>query len=1107
MFSCTALRSSAFCSALVALLALTFLVSVPVYAQVSGGTLSGTITDVSGAAIPHAQLLIKNVATGVTREVTTDSDGFYSAPNLLPGIYDVTISARGFGTVVESNLSLAVGEERSLNGTMQVGQVSEKVEVSAAASTVQLGSSTVSSAVNSTTVRELPLNGRDWTQLAALQPGVVNDRTQPSTGSITTGRAARGFGNQLSDAGHRPNENNYRVNGISVNDYANEGPGSVIGGALGVDAIQEFSVLTSDYTAEYGSTSGAVITAITKSGTNAFHGDAFWFLRDKSLDARNYFDTTLPPFHRNQFGASGGGPIRKDKTFIFAAYEGIRQDQSISFSDTVLSPAARNGQVHVGSTLCTIGVASPGCTLMNSAGTVGVDPKVAPYLGFYPTPNGGLIGNGDTGVFDTAGLAHFTEDYVTVRGDHKISDKDSLAGSWFRDNAPFTEPDPLLVGITELLAFRQMVSLEETHIFNSTLLNTARIGFNRDNAQSQKPIRTINPLGANPSLAAVPGRFAPILTVPGLTQMSGALGDPAQASNILNSFQIYDDAFLTRGTHSLKFGFAWDRMQYNRLNRSKQNGTFKFPSLTGFLEDDPTNVQLLDPSVSQEVGTRQTVFGAYLQDDWRWRSNLTLNFGLRYEPTTNPTEAHNQFQLIQNLFTGGALPVKTLFPSNPTLTNFEPRVGFAWDPFSNGKTAVRGGFGIFDVLPINWLYTSTLANSLPFALQATQGKLPAGSFPTGALALVGFNPAKALQRYIEPNPPHIYAMNWNFNIQREIAPSLTMMIGYVGSHTVHQANTPNDSDVVLPTLTSAGYLWPFPVGSGSEFNPNVGSISATIWNGSSLYDALQVQVTKTMSHGFQAELSYTWGKCIDDGSGADLGDPFSNSIGTLLFFDRRKGPCDFNVGQNLVVNYVWHVPTPKFGGAAARYILGGWEVGGIFTAATGTPFTMVMGGDPLGQGNSDPWDFPDRLVGSGCANPVNPGNPNNYVKVNCFIPAVAPPSFAAVCQPAAASVAAMIPNTCMNLLGNEGRNSLTGPGLAQLDFSLFKNMPFQKFSESFNVQFRAEFFNILNRANFQSPVDNETIFNADGTAVGGAGKIDSTSTSSRQIQFGLKLIF
>jgi len=389
-------------------LALIFLlVSVPLHAQVVGATLSGSVTDPSGAAIPGAQVSIKNTATGVNQNVTTDSSGFYSVPNLLPGNYDVTVSAKGFRTAVNSKIPLAVGSQQVLNVTMQVGQITQTVQVTAGAPTVQLASSALSAQINSTTMRELPLNGRDWTQLATLQAGIVGIRTQDSASSATSPRGNRGYGNQVSDSGHRPNENNYRINGISVVDYANSSPGSAIGGALGVDAIQEFSVLTSNYSAEYGRTSGGVINAIMKSGTNAFHGDAYEFLRNDSLDARNFFDTTLPPFRRNQFGASAGGPIIKDKTFIFGDYEGIRQSQSQSLHDFVPSAAARAGN------LCSIptGV-SPACTPT----TITVDSKVAPFLGFYPLPNAGLIGNGDTGVFSGTGLATFTENYVSVRG-------------------------------------------------------------------------------------------------------------------------------------------------------------------------------------------------------------------------------------------------------------------------------------------------------------------------------------------------------------------------------------------------------------------------------------------------------------------------------------------------------------------------------------------------------------------------------------------------------------------------------------------------------------------------------------------------------------------
>lgn len=1129
-----------------ATLSITGLVSAPLYAQVAGANLSGTVTDASGAGVPNATVSIKNTATGIVRDITTDSDGFYSAPNLLPGVYDVTATAQGFSTGVQTGLTLTVGAVKSLNFPLKIGRTTEHVEVTAIAPDVQLVSSALSAEVDSTTERELPLNGRDWTQLATLQPGVTGVRVEAGPSN----RGNRGYGTLLSISGHQPFENNYRINGVSINDYSNGSPGSTLGVNLGVDAVQEFSVLTSNYTAEYGRASGGVINGITKSGTNQFHGDVYYFIRDKIFDAKNYFDdinSPIPPFHRDQFGASGGAPIIKNKTFIFFDYEGIRQRKSDTFSNVVPSPAVRGIGTGPGggagpSTFCSnpAGDTSiPRCTksiltgAKNPDPTTGIDTAVLPYLGFYPLPNAGLIGNGDTGIFNTSGVERLTENYFTARGDHRFSDKDSLAVSWFYDKAPLTMPDSLVDTLTENFTFRQMGSIEETHLFSPGFANTARIGFNRVAAAVTAPFAALNPLAKDPSLGALPGRFAPEIVVEdGLVTMDGALGTVSSDILTWNSFQFYDDAFLTRGTHSIKFGFAVEYMQNSEFSGGvPPNGSFTFPTLATFFQNRPRSLKIDDPTTTRPINVRQTLFGFYVQDDWHWRKNLTLNFGVRYEPTTLPTDAHNTFAILTSLTNPLETPVKTLWASNQTLHNFEPRIGFAWDPFGDGKTAVRGGVGIFDVLPLPWVYTHGSTGVLPYQLQKAITTLSPGDFPTGA-AKLQTDPVKLSTvgvRFVEQHPHRNYAINWNLNIQREIANNLTAAVAYVGSRAVHSPFSTDDSNMVLPTLTPAGYLWPCgpdgkgnacaagfsPTGTqanpvrGARLNENVGRIRANWWDNSSSYHGLQAGLAKRMSHGFQAQGSYTWSKCLDNGSGGMLGDPYANSLSSLMFFNRggRHGKCDFDVTQNFVVNYLWQPGVPKFGGAVTERILGGWEFGGVIVASTGSPFTVLIAGDPLGQNSTDAFAFASRVSGPGCGNPVT-GKVDGYINVNCFSVPLVPASFAGPCQLALDKNGIPVPGTCMNLFGNAGRNTVVGPGLVNVDFSAFKNNYIPKISETFNIQFRAEFFNILNHPNFQSPVKHNAIFNQDGSPVtSGAGAINSTTTTSRQIQFGLKVIW
>jgi outer membrane receptor protein involved in Fe transport len=1096
------------------------------HAQVAGATLSGTVTDPSGASIPQAQVVITNVSTGVPRNVTTDSAGFYTAPNLLPGTYEIRTTATGFSTQVQRGITLTVGAQQALNITMQVGQVSQTVEVSTEAPTVELTSSTLSAQVSGATVRELPLNGRSWTDLANLQPGVITAESHTLNGDQN-----RGFGAQISISGGRPQLNNYRLDGISINDYANGGPGSVLGGNLGVDAIQEFSVLTSNYSAEYGKTAGGVVNAITRSGTNQFHGSGYEFIRNSAVDARGPFDgPSIPPFKRNQFGASAGAPIRKDKTFIFGDYESIRQALGQTAASTVLSTSARAGN------LCS---APPGPPPGCSPSSVTVDPAVAKFLALEPLPNGPVIagtkGNGDTAAFNFAPVQVVNENFFTIRVDQNISDKDKLLGTYSFDNAPSSVPDAFDNVLNAQLDRRQIVAVEETHTFSANFVNSVRLGYNRSHTQAAGGIQAINPAAVDPALSWAPGftNAARVLSFAGLSQIGPGLSAP-QFLYFWNAYQGYDDAFVSKGLHSLKFGATFENDQMNAETRTADFvGTYSFTSIANFLTNNSSKVRGALPSVLTPRYMRTAIFGAYLQDDWRVRPNLTLNLGVRYEMTTGITEDKgkltNLVPISAATVSGGiSTPAPRLgapYFSNPTLKNFEPRVGFSWDPFKTGKTAVRGGFGMFDVLPL--LYTTITLNGrgAPFfnIVSTSNANQLAGQFPAGGQAAILAAPGKPTVEYgsIESQPHRDYVMQWNFNIQREVAKDLTVVLGYVGSHGVHQLFRIDDANIVLPTtLTLVGYLWPNPIDSGTPVNPGAGAIRFVDWGGSSAYQALQLGVTKKISHGVQVQGSFTWGKSIDNNSGSIAGDTLANSITSLYWFDltQSRAVSDYNIGRVLVINGSWQIPGSKSSSPLLAHLTNGWQIGGIFKVNDGLPITPTFagnGGDPLGELSSDTWDFPNRLTGPGCDTATNPGNPANYIKTQCFgIPSAPNMAFwTANCDPMPpigpknAKVAVPFPE-CYNLRGNSGRNILRGPGLVNVDGSLFKNNYFRKVSENFNAQLRFEVFNIANHANYQlPPIANDNLFLLSGAVDPNAGVIKSTVTTARELQLALKFIW
>jgi hypothetical protein len=1140
---------------------LAILFSVPIGAQVAGGTLSGTITDPSEKLVPQAQVSITNMATGITTTVTTNSDGFYIAPNLLPGEYQVTVTAKGFSTETRKGISLTVGANQVFNLTLQVGSAAKiVVEVTTEAPAVQLTSSDISAVVNATTVRELPLNGRSWTDLAALQPGVETIQTQPSfaTGSD---RGNRGFGQQLTISGARPQQNNYRLDGVSLNDYANGAPGSVLGGNLGVDAIQEFSVLTSNYSAEYGKTSGGVVNAVTRSGANAFHGSVYEFLRNSALDARNFFEDPLAPkasFKRNQFGGAIGGPLIKNRTFFFVDYEGIRQSKGIANHNTVPSPAARAGL------LCSIPILPPdpnACTPTQLApgpntDANGVDLQVKKYLALYPLPTGALSANGDTGVSTFNGQQVVNENFVTTRIDHKFSGKDGIAGTYLYDKTPYSSPDPFgNVGLNTLSS-RQIVAVEETHSFTPTFVNAIRFGFNHENVNNDSSVTAINKAAADTSLGAFAGRNASVVNVNGvLSSMTGGVGGLPTYLYRWNSFQGYDDAFFNRGKHTMKFGAVFERMLLQVTALTDPNGIWFFNTLSDFLSNQPNKFQGGVASSLTPRDLRQSIFGAYVQDDWRWKPNLTLNLGLRYEMTTVPNETHGKIANLRNI--ADALPICGVavtgcsgtgaFFNNPTTKNFEPRVGFAWDPLRNGRMAVRGGAGLFDVLPLPYQFILLTTQSAPFfqytSLNSTASdpSCPAGTtltFPLVAPCLISAN--KLRSTYVESNPKRNYVTQWNLNVQYQLTQSLAAMVAYVGSRGVHQPFRVDEADLVIPTKTSAGYLWPQVDVNGNlttgpnagnppdPVNTHFGSVRGMFYQGRSYFNALELQLAKRMSHGFQVQGTYTWGKSIDTSSATLAGDAFGNSISSLNYFDMKltRGLSDFNVGRTFVLNGTWEVPTAKSFAGPARWLTDGWELGLIFTVSDGVPFTPTWGtgGDPANTLSSDDFAYPNRLGGAGCNTLTNPGHPENYIKTQCFaIPSAPdmnfwnqnctqmPPS----AQPSSGSPVSVPFPKCFNLRGNAGRNILIGPGITNLDFSVFKNNRIKRISENFNVQFRLEMFNIMNHPNFAPPGPgdgNTDIFAPDASSLapsagGLAGVLQRTTIPERQIQFAIKIVF
>jgi hypothetical protein len=1079
-------------ASLFAFVSLTALLAIQSQGQTTNGTILGIVSDRSAARLPGATVKITNLETAISRTMKSDEEGRYRAVNLEPGNYEVHAELTGFRTAVRRGIQLTVAAEVVVDLTLSVGEVTEQVVVTGEAPLVETTSAALSGLVDDKKIRDLPLNGRSFDQLAFLQPGV----TPYYRGRHETDQ---GEGTKFSVSGSRVDSNSFLLDGTNINDQSNNTPGSAAGELLGVEMLREFRVLTGTYSAEYGRYSGGVITAVTKSGTNQLHGDVFEFLRNSALDARNFFDypvgIRIPPFKRNQFGGTIGGPIRRDRTFLFVGYEGLRERKGLS--NLAFVP---NADAHRGILPCPKTRPAAGFTGFqgpcNNAGTLTyaspINPSVQPFLDLYPLPNGADLGNGTAQLFSNPNRP-IREDYTTVRGDHNFSNSDSLFARYTFDRATLSNPPAYPTVTSDSITKAQYVTLEEKKILSPRVLNAVRVGFNRSYSnQFTRPLFNVTP-----DLLFVPGQQLGLITFrgAGINEYPGLQGYPRTFGH--NVWQLSDDVTVSRGSHSLKMGMLYERTQSNATLSRVYGGQYFFNTLDDFFAARAAEFSADIPGSDNVRGWRQNLFGFYLQDDFQVRSNLTLNLGLRYEFTTVPTEAHGKISNFRNPLTATAPTLGDPWFQG-SYKDFGPRLGFSWDPWSKGKTAIRGGFGMyFDHLvaqPLN----RAMSRIPPYSVTA---QLKGAAFPRVDSSLLTAPPLTDVVSYgvqFEMKDPT--KIGYSLSIQQEIAPQTAITVAYVGSHSYHQLNG-NNGNNALPQILPDGRKFFAP--NLPRRNPNIGQLQFWVTpEGSALYNSLQVGLNRRFRGGLQLQGSYTYSKFNDNADGV-----FGRyiDVGGTVPQDPDDWRADWGLSSADIrnyfsLNYTYDLPFVRNLAGVRGKFLSGWQINGILTLANGTPNNILTGFNRSRNlatgGNID--DRPNLLqdyVGKNLTKGVSAGCPGVPPGARLGTPDL-------YFDPCAFG----LPEE--GFYGNLGRNTIIGPGLVNFDFAAVKNT---RILENKNIEFRAEFFNLFNRANFGRPgppVESIRVFrDPSGARVPNAAAIQKTLTDSRQVQFGLKITF